>query len=211
MWSKYLENFYNSDVSINNGNMKYPIGKSIFAVKNGWNSSVLPLLCWHSNSKVSKYIPWNISLPRPVEVWITSHGPNYTKFWTFWPRFWSPKKPQTQTHTPAHTHPPPSPTYTHTRICYIPYMETFSVETLQTTPLSMSAFQNKIKRVYLLMRRNVACITRTWCNILPRYSQNSNNWIRYSLSNSLIFQSLECECSFSMTYTAIWSHGVYVY
>ena len=60
------------------------------------------------------------------------------------------------------------------------------------------------------IRRNVTCFTLTWCNFLPRYSQNSNNWIRYSLWNNLIFSELECECSFSMTYTAFWRHGVYV-
>ena len=89
MWSKYLSNnvwrdFRFSNVKISNGNIKYPIEKSIFcsifAVKNSTLLSLL-MLSWEV---LSLYIHYLINIWTTCwEIWTKLYGPKYTNFWAF--------------------------------------------------------------------------------------------------------------------------------
>ena len=68
-------------VNVNNGDIKCPIGKSIFAI----NFPCYRCKCWHWTSKVSPYIIWYILVQRAGEIWTKWYGPKYTKtVWVFW-------------------------------------------------------------------------------------------------------------------------------
>ena len=78
-----MQRLKTSNVSINNGNIKYPIGKSVFAVN-------LPLKLFSATvanadigSLKSLHTSLKMFVPHASEVRTKSYGPNYTKILNF--------------------------------------------------------------------------------------------------------------------------------
>ena len=77
----YLERLSTFNVSVSNGDIKHPIGKSIFS------SYTFPsnrYKCWHWRSKVSPYNILYVFWQHTGEIWTKSYCPKYSKFWAFW-------------------------------------------------------------------------------------------------------------------------------
>ena len=77
-----MEGFQTSNVSVSNGNIKCPIGKSILTANLQKHFGTCK--CWHRKSKVSPYIIWYVFGPLAGEVLPKSYSPKCTKFWVFW-------------------------------------------------------------------------------------------------------------------------------
>ena len=85
--------FLTSNVTISNGNIKCPIGKSSFSRK--FAVKTLPRYrcqCWNCKFKNFPYIPLKMFVPYASKIWTKSYGLNYTKFWAFWPKKKKKKK-----------------------------------------------------------------------------------------------------------------------
>ena len=80
----YWETF-DTDVSISSYNIKYPIGKSIFAVN--LPSELFRVTVANADIGSIKSLHtliWKLFVPHANKIWTKSYGPNYTKFWAFW-------------------------------------------------------------------------------------------------------------------------------
>ena len=80
-----MEKLWSSNINISNGNIKCPIGKSIFTVN-------LPLELFRvtiANADIESLKSLHTFLkkmfvPHASKIWTKSYGPNYKKFWAFW-------------------------------------------------------------------------------------------------------------------------------